>query len=52
MQIGMIGGIGPASTVAYYQRLSAAVRDAGGALDLTIVNADVNELLRNNEAGD
>jgi aspartate racemase len=52
MHIGMIGGIGPASTVAYYQRLSAAVRDAGGALDLTIVNADVNELLRNNEAGD
>ncbi|MDA9226482.1 hypothetical protein N9P29_01145 [bacterium] len=51
MHIGMIGGIGPASTVAYYQRLSAAVRDTGGALDLTIVNADVNELLRDNEAG-
>ena len=52
MHIGMIGGIGPASTVAYYQRLSAAVRDAGGVLDLTIVNADVNELIRNNETGD
>ena len=52
MHIGMIGGIGPASTVAYYQRLSAAVRDAGGVLDLTIVNANVNELIRNNEAGD
>lgn len=52
MHIGMIGGIGPASTVAYYQRLSAAVRDGGGVLDLTIVNANVNELLRNNEAGD
>ena len=34
MHIGMIGGIGPASTVAYYQRLSAAVRDAGSVLDL------------------
>ena len=52
MHLGMIGGIGPASTVAYYQRLSAAVRDPGGALDLTIVNADVDELLRNNEADD
>lgn len=52
MHIGMIGGIGPASTVAYYQRLSAAVRDAGSVLDLTIVNANVNELIRNNEAGD
>ena len=52
MHIGMIDGIGPASTVAYYQRLSAAVRDAGGVLDLTIVNANVNELISNNEAGD
>ena len=52
MHIGMIGGIGPASTVAYYQSLSAAVRDAGGVLDLTIVNADVNELIRNNDADD
>jgi aspartate racemase len=52
MHLGMIGGIGPASTVAYYQRLNAAVRDAGGMLDLTIVNADVNELLRNNAADD
>ena len=52
MHIGMIGGIGPASTVAYYQRLSAAVSDGVGVLDLTIVNANINELLRNNEAGD
>ncbi|MFT6023852.1 MAG: aspartate racemase [Ascidiaceihabitans sp.] len=52
MHLGMIGGIGPASTVSYYQRLSAAVRDAGGVLDLTVVNADVNELLRNNDLGD
>ncbi|MEP5630430.1 MAG: aspartate/glutamate racemase family protein [Tateyamaria sp.] len=52
MHLGMIGGIGPASTVAYYQRLSAGVREAGGVLDLTIVNADVNELIRNNDAND
>lgn len=52
MHLGMIGGIGPASTVAYYQRLSAAVRATGGVLDLTIVNADVNALIRNNDAND
>ena len=52
MHIGMIGGIGPASTPPYYQRLSVAVCDAVGAPKLTIVNADVNELIRNNETGD
>jgi aspartate racemase len=52
MHIGMIGGIGPASTPAYYQRLSVAVRDAVDVPNLTIVNADVNELIRNNETGD
>ncbi|MCF6234395.1 MAG: aspartate/glutamate racemase family protein [Rhodobacteraceae bacterium] len=51
MHIGMIGGIGPAATVAYYQRLVAAFRDLGKPLDLTIVNAHVNTLVANAEAG-
>lgn len=51
MHIGMIGGIGPAATVAYYQKLVAAFRDLGEPLDLTIVNAHVNTLVGNAEAG-
>jgi len=50
MHIGLIGGIGPAATVVYYQRLCAAVARAGGLLDLTIVQADIQELIRNNLA--
>jgi len=50
MHIGLIGGIGVAATVVYYQRLNAAVSARGGKLDLTIVNADVQELIRNNLA--
>ena len=52
MHIGLIGGIGVAATVVYYQRLSAAVEAADGTLELTIVNADVHELIRNNLADD
>ena len=51
MHIGMIGGIGPAATVVYYQRLVSAFRDLGEPLDLTIVNAHVNTLVGNAEAG-
>jgi len=50
MHIGLIGGIGVAATVVYYQRLNAAVTARGGKLDLTIVHADVQELIRNNLA--
>ena len=52
MHLGLIGGIGPAATIVYYQRLSAAMRAAGTPLDVTIVNADVDTLLRNNLADD
>lgn len=52
LHIGLIGGIGVAATVAYYQRLTAAVTQRGGKLDLTIVHADVQELIRNNLADD
>jgi aspartate racemase len=51
MHIGMIGGIGPAATVVYYQRLVTAFRNLGVPLDLTIVNAHVNTLVGNAEAG-
>ena len=50
MHIGLIGGIGVAATVVYYQRLTAAVERRGGQLELTIVHADVHELIRNNLA--
>lgn len=51
MHIGLIGGIGVAATVVYYQRLAAAVAARGDAkLDLTIVNGDIQELIRNNLA--
>jgi aspartate racemase len=52
MHIGLIGGIGVAATVVYYQRLTAAVEKLGGKLDLTIVHADVHELIRTNLADD
>ncbi len=50
MHLGLIGGIGPAATVVYYQRLCAAVAARGGTLDLTIVQADIQTLIRNNLA--
>ena len=50
LHIGLIGGIGVAATVVYYQRLTAAVARLGGRLDLTIVHADVQDLIRNNLA--
>jgi aspartate racemase len=50
MHIGLIGGIGVAATIVYYQRLTAAVAERGGRLDLTIVHGDIHELIRNNLA--
>jgi aspartate racemase len=47
VHIGLIGGIGPAATVAYYDRLTRLVRDAGQHLELTIVHADVSEMIAN-----
>ncbi|MBS9716859.1 aspartate/glutamate racemase family protein [Pseudohalocynthiibacter aestuariivivens] len=52
MHIGLIGGIGVAATVVYYQRLTAAIEAQGGALELTIVHANVHELIKNNLADD
>ncbi|NEK21093.1 aspartate/glutamate racemase family protein [Sulfitobacter sp. JBTF-M27] len=52
MHIGLIGGIGVAATVAYYQRLTRAVADLGKPLELTISHGDVHTLIRNNLADD
>jgi aspartate racemase len=51
MHIGLIGGIGVAATVVYYQRLTAAATARGvPRLDLTIVHGEIHELIRNNLA--
>jgi aspartate racemase len=50
LHIGLIGGIGPAATVVYYQRLCARMRELGAPLNLTIVQADIHELIANNLA--
>jgi aspartate racemase len=50
MHIGLIGGIGPAATLVYYQRLCARMRELESPLELTIVQADVNTLVKNNLA--
>ncbi len=49
MHIGLVGGIGVAATVAYYQRLT---QRAQGRIEITIAHAQVQDLLRNNLADD
>lgn len=51
MHIGLIGGIGPAATIAYYDVISRRCIDAGCLLRLTIDNADSRELVANMDAG-
>lgn len=51
MHLGLVGGIGVAATVVYYQRVTALVATRGGGpLQLTIVHGDIQELIRNNLA--
>jgi aspartate racemase len=51
MHIGLIGGIGVAATVVYYQRLTAAAAARGvSRLELTIAHGEIQELIRNNLA--
>lgn len=47
LHVGLIGGIGVAATVVYYQRLAAAV---GGPFRLTIAHGDIQTLIRHNLA--
>ncbi|MCF1707251.1 aspartate/glutamate racemase family protein [Tabrizicola sp. J26] len=51
MHIGLIGGIGPAATVVYYQRLVTRMKALGSPLELTIAHTpDIQVLIRNNLA--
>ena len=52
MQIGLIGGIGPAATDYYYRSLIAEFASRQEMLDLTIVHADTPTLLDNLERND
>ncbi len=47
MHIGLIGGIGPAATEFYYRGLVRAHNAAGKPMELTIVHAQVRDLVRN-----
>ena len=47
MHIGLIGGIGPAATVAYYLRLIDSFKGAALPLDLTLAHADIATLAGN-----
>jgi aspartate racemase len=51
MHIGLIGGIGPAATLVYYDALSRQCAAAGKRLHLTIANADTREMIGHMEAG-
>lgn len=51
MHIGLIGGIGPAATVVYYERIVRAFADAEQSLHLTIGHTSVKDLARNNSEG-
>lgn len=51
MHIGLITGLGPAATVVYYQRLTQLAAERGCPLELTMVEANIREVLANNLAG-
>lgn len=51
MHVGLITGLGPAASVVYYQRLTQAAADRGYRLELTMVEANISEVLANNLAG-
>src|SRR5262245_12927378 len=51
MHIGLIGGIGPAATEFYYRNLVRAHVAAGRGLELTIVHADIRDLVQNMNDG-
>lgn len=52
MHIGLIGGIGVAASLVYYQRLAAATEAKGTALRMTLSHGDIHTLVRNNLADD
>ena len=50
MHIGLIGGIGVAASVVYYQRLAAAMEAKGARLRMTLSHGDIQTLIANNLA--
>ncbi|WP_109466299.1 aspartate/glutamate racemase family protein [Albibacillus kandeliae] len=50
MHIGLVGGIGVAASLVYYQRLAAAVEAKGARLRMTLSHGDIHTLIRNNLA--
>jgi aspartate racemase len=52
VHIGLIGGIGVAATLVYYQRLAAAVTARGATMRLTLAHGDIQSLIRHNLADD
>ncbi|MBU2091418.1 MAG: aspartate/glutamate racemase family protein, partial [Alphaproteobacteria bacterium] len=50
MHIGLIGGIGVAASVVYYQRLAAATEAKKARLRLTLSHGDIHTLIANNLA--
>ena len=50
MHIGLIGGIGPAATAFYYQRIVRLFAEAKTPLSLTIVHTDIGRLAANVKA--
>jgi aspartate racemase len=51
MHVGLITGLGPAASMVYYQRLTKIAADRGCRLELTMVEANIREVLANNLAG-
>lgn len=50
MHIGLVGGIGVAASLVYYQRLAAAVAARGAKLRMTLSHGDIQTLIKNNLA--
>ena len=50
MHIGLIGGIGVAASLVYYQRLAAAVEAKSAKLRMTLSHGDIQTLIANNLA--
>ncbi|MCU0909969.1 MAG: aspartate/glutamate racemase family protein [Rhodobacteraceae bacterium] len=51
MHVGLITGLGPAATIGYYRRLTQVAAERGRRLDLTMVEADIREVLANSLSG-
>lgn len=50
MHIGLIGGIGVAASVVYYQRLAALMEKKNSVLRMTLSHGDIHTLIKNNLA--